>query len=128
MIVKTLVRRGDQFAVKPLLTSAGLIAGDEDDRLPERVESESCTPCAVRSIKALLLHIGVFRVFQRVQMRPPLPRKATGYTYLSAFQPSSYVDGPREMCDCRSLSMDETKLKAMINAQRITELTRHDED
>src|SRR5271156_3438150 len=71
MHVEAPIRRGDQRAIEPRLAAARLIAGDEDDRLPDRVECEGCAPSAARGIETQFLHVGVFRTVQRIHMWTP---------------------------------------------------------
>jgi len=74
MLVEALVRPCDQAFVETLLRYAGFIAGDQQDRLPIRIESVGDSPYAPCRVEAQLLHIRMFRPRQRVGARPLHPR------------------------------------------------------
>jgi hypothetical protein len=62
------VRLRDELLIKASLTQPGLIARDEQNAPSARIESECHSPDSTRGIKPKLLHVGVFRPFQRVHI------------------------------------------------------------
>src|SRR5579884_3007238 len=68
MIGKPEVRLGDKPFVKAVLTPARLIACYQYNRPPFGVKGEGRSPFAVGCFKAQLLHIGVLRTLERVDM------------------------------------------------------------
>jgi hypothetical protein len=60
---------GDELFVEPLLTPAGFVACDEQDRHTPPIEGEGGTPFTVHRFETQLLHVGVFRAFERIRVR-----------------------------------------------------------
>lgn len=69
MFGKPAVRFGNKMLVKALLTTARLVARNQNDGVPLRIEREGCTPFPVRGREAHFLHVGVFRAFERIDVR-----------------------------------------------------------
>jgi hypothetical protein len=69
MVVKPLVSDCDQIAVKPSLTAARLVPGNQNDGLSSNIEGKSHSPHAVSGIETKLFHVAVLRVLERVHMR-----------------------------------------------------------
>jgi hypothetical protein len=60
---------GNQTSIEPRRAAARLIAGNQQDALPQRIECNGDPPDAAIGIEAQLLHIRVFRSMQRIHSR-----------------------------------------------------------
>jgi len=124
MCVETLVSRGDQLAIKPFLTPAGFVAGDENDRLAECVEGEGRAPCAIRCVEAQLLHVGVFRVLQSVHVgSPELGPKLLEQSRLGEQSRLSIARKPRELFDERLMKDHDSRHWPLIAPENMPSKT-----
>src|SRR3984893_2549580 len=73
--VKARISRCDQPPIKSPLAASALVARDQQDRSPPRIEGKRDAPYAALGIEAQLLHIGVLRAIERID-----PRSAGGRT------------------------------------------------
>ena len=78
MIAETFIRNADQIPVELLLAHAGLVAGDEENRLTFRVKGERYSPFSVGARETQLLHVRVARTFESVAVRPVQLRAELG--------------------------------------------------
>jgi len=69
MPVEPSIRHQKQFAIKPALCDSTLVSGHQQDGLTLRIEGERDSPYAPIGIKAQLLHVGVARTLQRIDLR-----------------------------------------------------------
>src|SRR6266567_9153636 len=81
MRVESLVGPADELPVKPLFTSARLVARDQQDRFALGIEGKGHAPHAIRCVKTELFHVGVTGTIERIntgpaQARPELLQKA----------------------------------------------------
>ena len=60
MIIKSLISDSDEPSIKSLLTSARLVACDQNDGLPLWIKCKDSAPSTVIRIKTQFLHIAVF--------------------------------------------------------------------
>src|SRR5260370_28568792 len=67
--VKPRIGRCDQPPIKSPLATSALVARDQQDRPPPRIEGKGDAPYAALRIEAQLLHIGVLRAVKRVDPR-----------------------------------------------------------
>lgn len=70
MGIEAVVGFADQFPIEALFTSARLVASDQQNCAPPRVERERHAPFAARRTEPQVLHVGVTQAFQRVHARP----------------------------------------------------------
>ena len=70
MPFKPLIGFSDDFAVKTLLASAGLVTGDQQNGPSLRIERKSNPPNAIGRVKPQLLHICVSRALEGINTRP----------------------------------------------------------
>lgn len=68
MTGKPAVRLGNKLLAKALLATARLVARDQNNGVPLRIEREGCTPFPVCGRETHFLHVGVFRDFERVDV------------------------------------------------------------
>lgn len=81
MSIKALIGSADELLIERLLTSAGLVACDQQNRPALWVEGECHSPFAIRRTKSQLLHVRVPRAVQCIdtepaQLRPELLEKS----------------------------------------------------
>src|SRR5260370_33930986 len=67
--VKPRIGRCDQPPIKSPLAASTLVARDQQDRPPPRIEGKGDAPYAALGIEAQLLHIGVLRAVERIDSR-----------------------------------------------------------
>jgi len=67
MGVKTVIGFPNQFAVKALFASAGLVPRNKQNRFAPGIKSESYSPFAVNRAESQFLHVGVAGAFQGVK-------------------------------------------------------------
>ena len=87
MAVETVVGLPDHLAVESFFARLGFIAGNEQDRLPLRVEGESHPSFAIRRAEAQFLHVRVAGSVQGIgagapQLRPELLEQASQRQHL----------------------------------------------
>jgi len=70
MFIEPFIRLADQVLVELFLADAALVAADQKDGFTLRIKGKGHPPFAVRRTEAKLLHVGVFRVVQRIGARP----------------------------------------------------------
>ncbi len=78
MVEKPAVRSCDKPLVEALLATARLVACDQDDGVPPRIERERRAPLPVRSREPRLLRVGAFQAFERVDVGPTKLRAEFG--------------------------------------------------
>src|SRR5580700_4039750 len=69
MSLETRIRFSDQLAVKLSLADAGFISGDQQDRSPIGIKSESHSPFALRGTESQLLHIRMAGTIEGIDSR-----------------------------------------------------------
>jgi hypothetical protein len=74
MSSKTPVSFGNERLVEPLLCNPSFVTGDKEDAHSIRIECKRDTPYSISRIEPKLLHIGMLRPIERVDMRPPQKR------------------------------------------------------
>ncbi len=69
MCIEPRIRLCNQLAIKAFLAASRFVAANQKDGLPVRIEGESHSPCAIRSVKPELLHICVTGAVEGVGAR-----------------------------------------------------------
>ena len=69
MLGVSLISGGDETAIETTLTDTGLVASDQKNRLTLWIEGEGCTPDAIGSVEAKLLHVLVLRTLESIDSR-----------------------------------------------------------
>ena len=70
MRIEPRIRLCNQLAIKPFLAASRFVAANQKDGLPVRIEGESHSPSAIRSVKPELLHICVSGAVKGIGARP----------------------------------------------------------
>ncbi len=78
MVGKPAIRLCDKLLIEALLANARLVTRDQENSLPFRVKREGCAPFAVGGRETHLLHVGVFRALERVDIGPTELRAVFG--------------------------------------------------
>src|SRR5271165_3912856 len=70
MRIEPRIRLCDQLAIKAFFATSRFVTANQKNGLPVRIEGESHSPYAIRSVKSELLHICVTGAVERIGARP----------------------------------------------------------
>ncbi len=94
MIVEARLRLGYKLSVKAPFASPGFVSANQENGFSVGVEGERDAPDAIIRIAPQLLHVRVFRTFERIGMRPSELR--TKFFEQSSFRGNGCFGLPRQ--------------------------------